>query len=38
MKKSLGAKTIVGVTPVWIVGTYDKVDKPNIMAAAWDGV
>src|SRR5512139_1469690 len=38
MKKSLGANIILGATPVWIVGTYDKTGKPNIMAAAWAGV
>jgi len=34
----LGARILVGATPVWIVGTYDNADKPNIMAAAWAGV
>jgi flavin reductase (DIM6/NTAB) family NADH-FMN oxidoreductase RutF len=38
MKKSLGAKVIVGTPPVWIVGTYDRGGKPNVMAAAWVGV
>jgi len=38
MKKSLGAKTIVYPTPVWIVGTYDADDKANGMTAAWAGV
>ena len=38
MKKSLGARIIVGATPVWIVGTYDTAGKPNIMTAAWAGV
>jgi len=38
MKKSFGAKTLVYPTPVWIVGTYDKEGKPNIMAVAWGGV
>jgi flavin reductase (DIM6/NTAB) family NADH-FMN oxidoreductase RutF len=38
MKKSLGAKIIVGATPVWLVGTYDADGRPNIMAAAWAGV
>ncbi len=38
MKKSIGAKTIVFPTPVFIVGTYDKADKPNAMAAAWGGI
>ena len=38
MKKSLGAKTIVMPTPVWVVGTYDMEGKPNVMTAAWAGV
>ncbi|MFH0703159.1 MAG: flavin reductase family protein [bacterium] len=38
MKKSLGAKTIVYPTPVFIVGTYDKDNKPNAMNAAWGGI
>ncbi len=38
MKKSLGAKTLVYPTPVFIVGTYDKNGKPNAMAAAWGGI
>jgi len=37
MKKSLGANTIVPTTPVWVVGTYDKDGKPNVMTAAWGG-
>jgi flavin reductase (DIM6/NTAB) family NADH-FMN oxidoreductase RutF len=38
MKKSFGAKTLVFPTPVWVVGTYDKQGKPNVMTAAWGGV
>ena len=38
MKKSLGAKTIIHPTPVVIVGTYDKIGKPNVMTAAWVGI
>ncbi len=38
MKKSLGAKTLVFPTPVWIVGTYDKDGWPNGMTAAWGGI
>ena len=38
MKKSVGAKTIVFPTPVWIVGTYDAEGKPNAMAVAWGGI
>ena len=38
MKRSLGAKTIVYPTPVFVVGTYDKGSRPNIMTAAWGGI
>lgn len=38
MKKSLGAKTLVYPTPVFVVGTYDKAGKPNAMTAAWGGI
>ena len=38
MKKSFGPKTLVFPTPVWVVGSYDKQGKPNVMAAAWGGV
>ncbi len=38
MKKSLGSKTIVYPTPVFIVGTYDKAGNPNVMAVAWGGI
>jgi flavin reductase (DIM6/NTAB) family NADH-FMN oxidoreductase RutF len=38
MKKSLGAKNIVYPTPVFLVGTYDKNGKPNIMTVAWGGL
>ncbi len=38
MKRSLGAKIIVSATHVWVIGTYDSEDKPNMMTAAWGGV
>jgi flavin reductase (DIM6/NTAB) family NADH-FMN oxidoreductase RutF len=38
MKKSLGPRTLVFPTPVWVVGTYDKNGKPNAMTAAWGGI
>ena len=38
MKKSIGSKTIVFPTPVFIVGTYDQDAKPNAMAVAWGGI
>ena len=38
MKQSLGAKILVGVTPVWVIGTYDREGRPNLMTAAWVGV
>lgn len=38
MKKSFGARTFVLPTPAWVVGTYDKQGKPNVMTAAWGGI
>ena len=38
MKNSLGAKIIVPTAPVWVVGTYNREGKPNVMTAAWGGV
>jgi flavin reductase (DIM6/NTAB) family NADH-FMN oxidoreductase RutF len=38
MKKSLGPRTIVYPTPVFVVGTYDREGKPNLMAASWGGI
>jgi flavin reductase (DIM6/NTAB) family NADH-FMN oxidoreductase RutF len=38
MKQSLGARTLASLTPVWMIGTYNKGGKPNLMAAAWVGI
>jgi flavin reductase (DIM6/NTAB) family NADH-FMN oxidoreductase RutF len=38
MKKSIGAKTFLPVTPVLIVGSYDDQFQPNLMACAWGGI
>jgi len=38
MKKSLGPTTKLCPLPVWIIGTYDKSGKPNIMTASWTGI
>lgn len=38
MKKSIGAKTLAYPTPVFVVGTYDSLGKPNIMTVAWGGI
>ena len=38
MKISIGPKTIVFPNPVFVVGTYDKSSKPNVMTAAWAGI
>jgi flavin reductase (DIM6/NTAB) family NADH-FMN oxidoreductase RutF len=38
MKKSIGAQTVVYPTPVFVVGTYDLEEKPNVMTAAWGGI
>jgi flavin reductase (DIM6/NTAB) family NADH-FMN oxidoreductase RutF len=37
-KKSVGARTLVYPTPVFLVGTYDSDGRPNIMTAAWSGI
>ncbi|NLI46276.1 MAG: flavin reductase family protein [Acidobacteria bacterium] len=37
-KVSLGAKTAIIPTPVWVIGSYDKEGKPNLMTAAWVGI
>ena len=38
MKKSIGPRTIAYPTPVWVVGTYDRSDKPNVATVAWGGI
>lgn len=38
MKKSIGAKTIVYPTPVFVIGTYDRAEKANVMTASWGGI
>jgi flavin reductase (DIM6/NTAB) family NADH-FMN oxidoreductase RutF len=38
MKTSLGPRTLVYPTPVFIVGTYDAENKPNVMTVAWGGI
>ena len=38
MKKSLGAKTLVYPTPVFVVGTYKADGQPNVMTASWGGI
>jgi flavin reductase (DIM6/NTAB) family NADH-FMN oxidoreductase RutF len=38
MKISLGAKTLVYPTPVFVVGSYDAAGKPNVMTASWGGI
>jgi flavin reductase (DIM6/NTAB) family NADH-FMN oxidoreductase RutF len=38
LKKSLGADTIVFPAPTWVIGTYDKDGKANVMTAAWGGI
>ncbi len=38
MKTSLGPRPVLYPAPAVIVGTYDKVMKPNGMTAAWVGI
>lgn len=36
-KKSLGARTVLP-TPVWVIGSYDREGKPNVMTCGWAGI
>jgi len=38
MKRSLGRRLVATPSVVWIVGTFDRNDRPNLMAAAWAGI
>jgi len=38
MKKSIGPRTMVFPTPVWVLGTYDQHGKPNAMTVAWASI
>jgi flavin reductase (DIM6/NTAB) family NADH-FMN oxidoreductase RutF len=38
MKKSLAVKTLVYPTPVFVIGTYDRSGKPNVMTCSWGGI
>ncbi|GHS88462.1 flavodoxin [Synergistales bacterium] len=37
-RKNLGARLGLYPTPVVVVGTYDKDDKPNLITLAWAGI
>ncbi len=38
MKRSIGPRAIAFPTPVFVIGTYDENDVPNVMTAAWTGI
>ena len=38
MKNDIGAKLAIYPTPVYLVATYDRDGKPNIMTVGWGGV
>ena len=38
IKQSLGARSMLLPTPVWVIGSYDKEGKPNVMTSAWAGI
>ncbi|MFH1050503.1 MAG: flavin reductase family protein [bacterium] len=38
MKKSIGQQTLVYPHPVFIIGTFDIKNVPNIMAVSWGGI
>jgi flavin reductase (DIM6/NTAB) family NADH-FMN oxidoreductase RutF len=37
-KKSVGANTMAVPAPVWLVGTYDANERPNLATIAWGGI
>lgn len=37
-KKSLGALTLASPCPVWVIGSYDKAGKANVMTASWAAI
>jgi flavin reductase (DIM6/NTAB) family NADH-FMN oxidoreductase RutF len=37
-KVSLGARTVIYPTLVWVIGSYDKEGKPNVMTSSWAGI
>ncbi len=38
MKRSLGAKSMIYPTPVFVIGSYGTKGEANIMTAAWAGI
>ena len=36
--KSLGPGTMAFPTPAWVIATYDKNGRTNVMTAAWGGI
>ena len=38
MKKNIGARLGIYPTPVFVVGTYDRNGKPNLITLAWAGI
>ena len=38
MKKSVGTRENLYPCPVWVVGTYDREGRPNLMTVAWGGI
>ncbi len=37
-KASLGARTVIIPTLVWVIGSYDEKGKPNVMTSSWVGI
>ena len=38
MKRSLGAKPLALPSPVWVIGSYNSSQRPNIMVISWGGI
>lgn len=36
--KSLGAKPLALPSPVWVIGSYNSDQRPNIMVVSWGGI
>jgi flavin reductase (DIM6/NTAB) family NADH-FMN oxidoreductase RutF len=37
-KTPIGARTATIPTPVWVIGSYDKEGRPNMMTSSWVGI
>ena len=38
MRKDFGARALTYPQPVYMIGSFDKNDHPDLMNAAWGGI